>query len=135
MFSLSSASKHEKGQGLVEYAIILALVAIVVIAVMSVFGQKTCFALNSVANALPGEGSMDACGTPYDAGDTGGSNLNPEGYDNPHAVIDAYCAGSSSGSQLDIYVNDEYTRGMPVTTGGSAPAGFPHYWGGPFSCP
>ena len=34
------SSKNEKGQGLIEYAIILALVAIVVIAVMRILGPK-----------------------------------------------------------------------------------------------
>jgi len=45
------ASK-EKGQGLVEYAIILALIAIVVIAVMNVLGQKVNNTFNSIGNSL-----------------------------------------------------------------------------------
>lgn len=39
MKSLSS-KKHEKGQGLVEYALILVLVAIVVIATLTILGPK-----------------------------------------------------------------------------------------------
>ena len=42
----------EKGQGLVEYAIILALVAIVVIAVMSILGAKVQNVFNSISNSL-----------------------------------------------------------------------------------
>lgn len=46
------ASK-EKGQGLVEYAIILALIAIVVIAVMTVLGNKVNKTMSEISNALP----------------------------------------------------------------------------------
>lgn len=45
------ASK-EKGQGLVEYAIILALIAIVVIAVMTTLGQKVNNTFNMIGNSL-----------------------------------------------------------------------------------
>jgi pilus assembly protein Flp/PilA len=43
----------EKGQGLVEYAIILALIAIVVIAVMGILGKKVNNTFNSIQNSLP----------------------------------------------------------------------------------
>ena len=43
----------EKGQGLVEYAIILALIAIVVIAVMQILGKKVNNTFNSISNSLP----------------------------------------------------------------------------------
>lgn len=43
---------QEKAQGLVEYAIILALIAIVVIAVMSVLGQKVNSIFNSISDSL-----------------------------------------------------------------------------------
>ena len=42
----------EKGQGLVEYAIILALVAIVVIAVMRLLGPKMGNVFSSINNSL-----------------------------------------------------------------------------------
>ena len=42
----------EKGQGLVEYAIILALVAIVVIAVMRILGPKIGTTFSSINNPL-----------------------------------------------------------------------------------
>ena len=45
-------SLQEKGQGLVEYAIILALIAIVVIAVMSILGGKVQNVFNSISNSL-----------------------------------------------------------------------------------
>ena len=43
----------EKGQGLVEYAIILALIAIVVIAVMTTLGKKVNNTMSNISNALP----------------------------------------------------------------------------------
>ncbi|MBJ6751040.1 Flp family type IVb pilin [Geomonas sp. Red421] len=44
--------KTEKGQGLVEYALILVLIAIVVIAIMTALGKETCKAFCTVNNAL-----------------------------------------------------------------------------------
>jgi len=46
-------SLKEKGQGLVEYAIILALIAIVVIAVMTLLGNKVKGTFTTVTNAIP----------------------------------------------------------------------------------
>ncbi len=45
---------EEKGQGLVEYAIILALVAIVVIAVMRLLGPKIGNTFSSISSSIPG---------------------------------------------------------------------------------
>jgi pilus assembly protein Flp/PilA len=44
----------EKGQGLVEYAIIIALVAIIVIAVMRLLGPKIGNTFSSISNSIPG---------------------------------------------------------------------------------
>lgn len=49
---LSSVS--EKGQGLVEYAIILVFVAIVVIAVMRLLGPKIGNTFSSISSSIPG---------------------------------------------------------------------------------
>ena len=46
-------SNHDDGQGLVEYAIILALVAIVVIAVMRLLGPKIGNTFSTIASSLP----------------------------------------------------------------------------------
>jgi len=43
---------EEKGQGLVEYAIILALIAIVVIAVMQLLGPKIGNVFSSINDSL-----------------------------------------------------------------------------------
>lgn len=45
---------QEKGQGLVEYAIILALVALVVIAVMRLLGPKIGNTFSSISSSIPG---------------------------------------------------------------------------------
>lgn len=44
---------EEKGQGLVEYAIILALVAIVVIAVMRLMGPKLGNTYSLISSSVP----------------------------------------------------------------------------------
>jgi pilus assembly protein Flp/PilA len=44
----------EKGQGLVEYAIILAFVAIVVIAVMRLLGPKIGNTFSTINSSIPG---------------------------------------------------------------------------------
>jgi len=45
-------TKMRKGQSLVEYALILALVAIVVIAALSTLGQEASNKMSEVANTL-----------------------------------------------------------------------------------
>jgi len=44
---------QEKGQGLVEYAIILALIAIVVIAIMRLLGPKIGNTFSTINDSLP----------------------------------------------------------------------------------
>ena len=64
MNKLFSNQKNESGQGLVEYAIIIALVAIVVVASMKFLGPKLSCTYETVNNSLPGEGgSSGNCGT------------------------------------------------------------------------
>jgi len=47
------ALRSKKGQSLVEYALILALVAIVVIVALTVLGSQTSAAMSNVTNHLP----------------------------------------------------------------------------------
>jgi pilus assembly protein Flp/PilA len=49
---LMTTLHDQKGQGLVEYALILVLIAIVVIATLTVLGQKTNNVFNSVQSAI-----------------------------------------------------------------------------------
>lgn len=45
---------QERGQGLVEYAIIIAFVALVVIAIMRLLGPKVGNTFSSMNNSIPG---------------------------------------------------------------------------------
>jgi pilus assembly protein Flp/PilA len=49
-----SCSKNQKGQGLVEYSLILVLVAIVVIAVLMVLGPQIGHVFSSINNSVSG---------------------------------------------------------------------------------
>lgn len=66
MNKLFSNKKQERGQGLVEYAIILALVALVVIGVMTTLGKKTTGVFNKVSTAF-GPTTYSSMGEAYDA--------------------------------------------------------------------
>lgn len=52
MFRVWTALRSKKGQSLVEYALILALVAIVVITALTALGGHTEDAMQDVANTL-----------------------------------------------------------------------------------
>jgi pilus assembly protein Flp/PilA len=45
---------REKGQGLVEYALILVLIAVVVIAILTVLGTRVSQVFSQIASALRG---------------------------------------------------------------------------------
>ena len=49
---LSRAASHEDGQGLTEYALILALIAIVAIAALTLLGGKVTTVLSKVATSV-----------------------------------------------------------------------------------
>ena len=54
MKSLNSKKKHEKGQGLVEYALILVLVGIVVIGALTVLGPQIGNVFSDISNSISG---------------------------------------------------------------------------------
>jgi pilus assembly protein Flp/PilA len=49
---LITALKSEKGQGLVEYALLLVLIAIVVIAMLRALGGTTCNVFTTINSSL-----------------------------------------------------------------------------------
>ena len=49
---LSAILKEEKGQGMVEYALIIGLVAVVVIAVLALLGPAIAAKFQEIINAL-----------------------------------------------------------------------------------
>ena len=65
MNNLSLSQNPKKGQGLVEYAIILALVAIVVIAVMRLMGPKVGNTFSSINNSLDVGGAVSVPSGPF----------------------------------------------------------------------
>lgn len=60
---MTSRSKRQRGQGMTEYIIIVALVAIGAIAVVTVFGNNIRALFGNSANALAGETDSDLSGT------------------------------------------------------------------------
>ena len=75
MFSSSSNSRKEKGQGLVEYALILVLVAIVVIAALMVLGPKIGGIFSTINGSLSG-----VSGGSVSTASTGCSSVYSDGY-------------------------------------------------------
>ncbi len=49
---LASLLKREEGQTLVEYALLLVLIAIVVIAAVTILGRKACNVYSQIGSAL-----------------------------------------------------------------------------------
>jgi pilus assembly protein Flp/PilA len=49
---LVSILRREDGQGMVEYALLLALIAVVVIAVLVIFGQAIAAKFTQITNSL-----------------------------------------------------------------------------------
>ena len=96
-----SRSKNEKGQGLVEYAIILALVAIVVIGVMRILGPKIGCTFSGINASLPGgSGGSSTCGGAVSLG-TGPLVYGTDVFYNNAQVCAA--AGLSSGSTATFW--------------------------------
>jgi len=56
---LGNVLRNRKGQGLVEYALLIAGVALVCIVAVSLFGEKTGDMISAVATVLPGADSDD----------------------------------------------------------------------------
>ncbi len=52
MNAFAVLKSDEKGQTLVEYALLLVLIAIVVIAAVTLVGQRACNVYNNIANKL-----------------------------------------------------------------------------------
>ena len=105
-----SKSKHEKGQGLVEYAIIVALVAVVVIGVMRIVGPKIGNTFSTVNTALDGEGGYSVAYSDFNHG------------------WDEYCASKPAGTSVSSYFSDSGPSKVIFAPEGSAPpSGYSYY--------
>lgn len=116
-----SKSMKEKGQGLVEYAIILSLVAITVIAVMRVMGPKVCNTFSTINSSLPGSSSSANCGgasAPDPYANTWGPSTMGASY-----ARDNFCAGKPSGTGYNVINvgSGWFVGGGSGTTPGSYP--------------
>ena len=82
----SPSKRTDRGQGLVEYAIIIALVAVIVIVVVRVVGPKVGNTFSTINNSLPGDtalsgGDGDDGGGTWTSGSGENSSFNlPSGY-------------------------------------------------------
>lgn len=88
MKSFFSPSKRNRGQGLVEYAVIIALVAIVVIAGVSALGPRIGNTFSSINNSL-GDGGILGGGGDDGGGDGGATCVAASAaHGNWHAIWD-----------------------------------------------
>jgi pilus assembly protein Flp/PilA len=104
MNKLFSSKKNEKGQGLVEYAIILSLIAIVVIGVMTTLGKKVCNTMDGVSNSLDGgSGSNCAGGSSASSSNTAYNNYTAIPRMGEPYAVDAFCSTAGSGAAYTNY--------------------------------
>jgi Flp pilus assembly pilin Flp len=122
--------RRKDGQGLVEYSVIVALVAIAVILVVTLLANTTTQVYSNVVCQVQGAGifGTGACATPS-AGDVSGlpGTINPGGYpgavtaDGPEAYWRLDEAGVQNGNvAVDMLGND---NGTYNTNGGSITSG------------
>jgi pilus assembly protein Flp/PilA len=91
-----SHSESQEGQGLVEYALILVLVAIVVIATLMVLGPKIGNVFTAINNSL----SAASLG-----GSGGVTQYNSINYPIEQNAINAYCAANGHGASYYVILN------------------------------
>ncbi|MDP7038293.1 MAG: hypothetical protein QGI45_03990 [Myxococcota bacterium] len=70
MRQFTNPRKKERGQGMTEYIIIVALIAVGAIAVITIFGDNIRALFGSSANALVGQSTAPS--------ELGGTQVNPE---------------------------------------------------------
>ena len=123
MFKTKS-NKKEKGQGLVEYALILVLVAIVVIAVLMLLGPIIVNVFSTINNSIStvGQGGDGGGGAPAAPGPNEeqdfGSTQWKNGWDTA-TPINNYCASEGSGAGYNLYNMGTYyiASGYPWGSG------------------
>lgn len=65
-----ASRKHQRGQGMTEYIIIVALIAIASITVVSMFGGTVRNQIGGMAQELSGQSASDSIQSAKDAADT-----------------------------------------------------------------
>ena len=111
-------NRKEKGQGLVEYALILVLIAIVVIVAMRVLGNKVSDTFGTVNTELAGgaDGGGGGADIPSEAQDFGVNDADAS--TDKNVATTNYC-GRNPGTEYNLYINSSsgsYTLAGFVTT-------------------
>ena len=108
------SKKKEKGQGLVEYALILVLVAVIVLAVMVITGSTISTVYCSVVVALDAGATCDSGGGsgPQDFGSTQWKN----GFDEA-TPVNNFCASEGSGASYNFYSVDAGSYNYYIASG------------------
>ncbi len=52
-FRLSSSDGYERGQGMIEYALVISFVALIVVGALAVLGTRLTTLYNSAASSIP----------------------------------------------------------------------------------
>jgi pilus assembly protein Flp/PilA len=126
----TSHNKKEKGQGLVEYALILVLVAIVVIAVLMLLGPiigNVFSTINGSLSSFSGGGGVAA--DPYAAY---ADDIMASGTWNAQDAINQWCYGKPSGTPYKHYY---WGIGSNLLGGANTSAPSNYYLYGTGSCP
>ena len=115
----------QKGQGLVEYALILVLVAVAVIAVLTLLGPRVGDIFSEITGILTGNVSS--------------SEITPEpteeafGYPTSSAAYDAFCATYTGTDHFHVHHNSTTHRYIGLVNFAPSPPGFS--LGPPVHCP
>ena len=133
--------QNEEGQGLVEYALILVLVAIVVIAVLLQLGPEIRLAFGRVTAVLQGAGVITSSGAISDVG----ASYSAGGFGNPAQLTVTVTVSSDTtvtlsgdgglsangpcnGGTCTFTFNNPPSTGSVVVTDGSGGQGVVAYW-------
>jgi pilus assembly protein Flp/PilA len=130
----TKGNKKEKGQGLVEYALILVLVAIVVIAVLMLLGPIIGNVFSTLNNSLSGIGGVGG-GAPAAAADPYAAyadDIMASGTWNAQNAIDQWCYGKPSGTPYKHYY---WAIGSNLLGGVNTSAPTNYYLYGTGTCP
>lgn len=111
----SPSKEAQRGQGLVEYAIILALVAVVVIVVVRVMGPGIGNIFTSINNSLDNTALLPGSGG-------GGQVTDP--HSDWHDSQNEFCVGQPSGTQHNMYHDVDHGLWIAGPSGGTPPAGY-----------
>jgi pilus assembly protein Flp/PilA len=115
MKKIISNPKSEKGQGLVEYVILLTLLAVVVIAVVRLVGMRSNCTYSKINSSLPGSSSSGTCSGSSSSSDPYATAMGNSS-NNKNDAIDNFCEGAPEGTAYKVFKKNPNT----YIVGGSA---------------